>query len=151
MPSDLEAFHDVSFYTLAHRDPGFIHQLVVDAFAAQHAGESSKPIAVVFSLLGLYLHLEHGFTGKQVQRAHMQLARFQRKWEAPPLPLARGKITVHHVLAIPPGSGRDAMIEQWCASVWAAFESSRPAIAELAQRELGVAPAAAHRQTPTRS
>ena len=149
MLSDLDAFHELSFYTLAHGDPAFIHQLIVDAFAAQHAEPSSKPIAIVFSLIGLYLHLEHGFTGRQVQRAHMQLARFPRKWEAPALPSGRGQITVHHVLAEPPGPPRDAMIERWCASVWAAYEPCRSIIAELAQRELGVAPAsspAAERQ-----
>jgi hypothetical protein len=139
MPSDLEAFHELSFYTLAHGDSAFIHQLVVDAFAAQHAGESSKPISVVFSLVGLYLHLEHGFTGKQVQRVHMQLARRRRTWSAPPLPNKRGEITVHEVIARSPGPQRDALIERWCASVWAAFESSRSAIVELVHRELGLA------------
>jgi hypothetical protein len=141
MPTDLEAFHELSFYTLAHRDPSFIHQLAVDAFAAQHASESSKPISVVFSLLGLYLHLEHGFSGKQVQRAHMQLARVRRQWRPMPLPAERGTITVHQVLARPPGPARDAMIEKWCASVWAAYAPCRAAIVELVHRELDVAPA----------
>lgn len=138
MPSDTEAFHELSFYTLAHGDPAFIHQLAVDAFAAQHATATSKPISVVFSLIGLYLHLEHGFTGKQVQQAHMRLARFQRRWEAPALPVLRGDITVQNVLAAAPGAERDAMIEQWCGSVWAEFDCCRASIAGLAERELGV-------------
>lgn len=141
MPSDSEAFHELSFYTLAHRDPAFIHQLAVDAFAAQHADPSSKPISVVFSLIGLYLHLEHGFTGKQVQFAHMRLARYPRKWEALPLPARRGEVTVQQVLAAPPGAERDAMIERWCVSVWSEFDCCRSIIADLAERELGVVPA----------
>ena len=32
-----EQFHELSFYTLAHRDPTFIHQHIVDAYTAQHA------------------------------------------------------------------------------------------------------------------
>jgi len=140
MPTDLEAFNELSFYTLTHGHPAFIHQLAVDAFTAQHAAEHSKPITVVFSLVGLYLHLEHGFSGEQVQRAHMRLARVRRPWQPMPLPAERGEITVHHVLAEAPGPARDAMIERWCASVWAAFEPCRSAIAEMAHRELGVAP-----------
>ena len=97
-----------------------------------------SPFPIVFSLLGLYLHIEHGYTGKQVQRAHMQLARVRRAWPSMPLPAQRGDITVHHVLAQTPGPSRDAMIEQWCRSVWAAYGSCRSQIAELAQQELGV-------------
>lgn len=145
MSSDLETFHQLSFYTLAHGDPAFIHQLAVDAFAAQNASESSKPIYVVFSLLGLYLHLEHGFTGKQVQRAHMQLARVRRAWPQISLPADRGEITVHHVLAQPSGPERDAAIERWCASVWNACRSCRPFVAALAEGELGVTAVAGER------
>ncbi|HWE86608.1 MAG TPA: DUF5946 family protein [Terracidiphilus sp.] len=103
MSSDADALHQLSFYSLAHGDPAFIHQLVVDTFAVQHAGEFSKPISTVFALIGLYLHVEHGFTGKQVQRAHMRLARHRRIWRAPALPSARGDISVHDVLAAPAG------------------------------------------------
>ena len=80
MKTDQELFDELTFYTLAHGDPAFIHQNVVDAFAAQHADESSKPIYVVFALVGLYLCVEKGFTGKQAQKAHMQLAKRRRNW-----------------------------------------------------------------------
>lgn len=73
MFQDDELYNQLAFYTLAHPDPAFIHQLLVDAYGAQHADETTKPIAVLFSLIGLYLHLEKGYTGKQVQRAHMRL------------------------------------------------------------------------------
>lgn len=138
MQTDLDAFHELTYYTLGLGDPAFIHQLVVDAFTAQHA-ESFRPIGSVFSLLGLYLHVEHGFTGKQVQLAHMKLARVRRTWQPIPLPAERGAITVHDVLAAPPGPARDAAIERWCASVWQACLSSRPIVAALAERELNVA------------
>ena len=90
MRSDQELFDELTFYTLAHGDPAFLHQNVVDAFAAQHADESSKPIYVVFALVGLYLCVEKGFTGKQAQRAHMQLAKRRRSWIRPALPKERG-------------------------------------------------------------
>jgi hypothetical protein len=138
-PSDLELYYELSYYTLAHPDPSFIHQLMVDAYAAQHADETTKPIAIVFALLGLYLHVDKGFTGKQVQKAHMQLAKYRRQWVRPHCPVNRGEIEISHVIAAVPGTPRDAMIHQWCASVWSAWKENCQPIVELARRELGVA------------
>ena len=49
------AYHELCYYTLTLGDPAFIHQHVVDAFAAQQADEQTKPIKVTFALVGLYL------------------------------------------------------------------------------------------------
>lgn len=73
--SDQDLYNQLALYTLQLPDPEFIHQHIVDAFAVQHAGPASKPIAIVFALIGLYLYLEKGFNGRQVQQAHMRLAR----------------------------------------------------------------------------
>jgi putative acetyltransferase len=53
--SEQEQYHELACYTLAHPDPGFIHQNIVDAFAAQTATEADKPIKIAFALVGLYL------------------------------------------------------------------------------------------------
>ncbi|HEX6716913.1 MAG TPA: DUF5946 family protein, partial [Pyrinomonadaceae bacterium] len=66
-----EKFYELSYYTLAHQEPAFIHQHIVDAFTAQTADQNTKPIAVAFALIGLCLYLEKNCTGKQVQLAHM--------------------------------------------------------------------------------
>jgi len=42
-------------YTVTHADPDFVHQHVVDTFAAQAATAWTKPIALAMSLVGLYL------------------------------------------------------------------------------------------------
>ncbi len=76
--TDQEKYNELSYYTLAHTDPSFIHQHIVDAYAAQHADENTKSITLTFALVGLYLHIEKKYSGKEVQRAHMQLAN-QRK------------------------------------------------------------------------
>lgn len=55
--------------------PFFHHQLCVDAYGAQHSGGSVRPITAVFALVGLYLAVERGFTGRQVQIAHMKLVK----------------------------------------------------------------------------
>jgi hypothetical protein len=111
--------------------PGFILQHVVDAFAVQTADETTKPIAVVFGLVGLYLHIEKQFSGRQVQEAHRKLARARRPWPRIQLPEARGSMTVADVLAAPPGPERDTAIDDWCRSVWTAFAANRETIVAL--------------------
>ena len=134
MTAEEEAYHEVSAYTLTHGDRTFIHQHVVDAWAAQHAHADSKPIGVFFALVGLYLHIEQGFTGREVQRAHMQLAKRPEPWPVGALPVARGTITALDVVASPEGAARDAMIDEWAQSVWAAYGDSRERVIELLRR-----------------
>jgi Family of unknown function (DUF5946) len=130
-PVDQAAYDELSAYTLTHRDPAFIHQHVVDAFAAQHANAESKPIGIVFALIGLYLCVERAFTGRQVQREHARLARVRRSWPRLEPPADRGRLTIHDVLAAPPGSERDRAISDWCASVWEAWRGSHERIIAL--------------------
>jgi hypothetical protein len=138
---DQDLYNQLALYTLELRDPEFIHQHIVDAYAVQHAGPVTKPIAIVFGLVGLYLYCEKNFTGGQVQCAHMQLAKHHRKWTAPAIPSdQRATIGVGDVVAAPPGPLRHAMIRHWCESVWEDWQASRSQIAALAQTELGVAP-----------
>jgi hypothetical protein len=80
MLSEQEAYDELRCYALAHGDPSFILQHVVDAFTAQHADERTKPIALTFALVRLYLCVENRRSGRQVQRAHMALARQKRQW-----------------------------------------------------------------------
>jgi hypothetical protein len=133
-----ELFHELMYYTLAHPDPSFIHQNVVDAYAAQTADDTTKNITIIFSLIGLYLYIEKNFTGRQVQKAHMVLANRRKQWPRLPLPQDRGSVAITDVLASAPGQPRDAMIHNWCASVWEAWCESRPQIADIAKNELEI-------------
>jgi len=134
LKNDQELFEELSYYTLAHTDPSFIHQHIVDAFAAQTADVDTKPIKLTFALVGLYLHVERQFSGRQVQWIHMQLAREKQPWPVFSLPAERGEITVADVLAAPAGPERDKMIHQWCVSVWVAFRENRPVVLDLLRR-----------------
>ena len=128
-------YHELAYYTLAHRDPAFIHQYVVDAFAAQTADQNSKPIELAFALVGLFLHLEEHYSGREVQRAHMKMARRKRVWPRFRPPHDRGRITIADVLRANPGADRDRAIEDWAASVWRAWREHRDQVAELARSE----------------
>ena len=127
----LDAYHELSAYTLAHGAREFIHQHVVDAFAAQQADDRSKPIGVTFALVGLYLHVVRNCTGRQVQQAHMRLARRKQRWPSFALPGDRGSITAADVLAAAAGPARDAAIHAWCVSVWTAYAANQPEVEAL--------------------
>ena len=121
----------VTLYVYALGRQGFVLQHVVDAHGAQSATENEKPIRLVFSLVGLYLRVERGLSGRAVQRVHMQLGAGKRAWPRLTLPTARGTLTATDVMASPEGAERDAAIDAWCASVWAAFSDNRAAIVSL--------------------
>jgi hypothetical protein len=131
--SEQQAYDELCNYTIEHArlHGSFIHQHVVDAYAAQHADANTKPITLVFALIGLFLHVERGYSGKQVQRLHLAMGRARGTWPPILIPLGRGSMTVADVLAAPPGAERDRAIGAWCKSVWEAYAANRPTIAEL--------------------
>lgn len=134
MSSPAEAYDALCCYTLEHGDAAFIHQHVVDAQTAQTADERTKPIGLTFALVGLYLHVERGVSGREVQRVHMALARQKQAWPSFPLPPRRGAVTAEVVMAAPPGPERDRAIDAWCAAVWHEYRASRDTIAALLQQ-----------------
>lgn len=125
------AYDEVYVYTMGR--PGFTLQHVVDAFAVQTADRNTKPLPVVFGLVGLYLHIEKNFSGRQVQEVHMKIGKKKREWPKVSLPLDRGSMTVVDVLVQPAGPARDQAIDNWCQSVWASFAANRQTIVALLQ------------------
>lgn len=137
MPAADAAYDELCCYTLERGDAAFLHQHVVDAQLAQTADASTKPIGLTFALLGLYLHVERGVTGRDVQRAHMVLAKQKEtlRWPSIVLPKSRGAMTAADVLRAAPGAERDRAIDDWCATVWREYcDANRAAIEEYLQR-----------------
>ena len=138
MPVDeLSVFHELSFYTLAHPDKDyFIHQHIVDAFACQTADSETKPIKLLFGLVGLYLYVECQYTGKAVQKAHMMLAQHKKNWPSLTLPTDKGSIRAVDVLQSNEGMNRDNMIRKWCECVWSAYTENHDKIRTYIEDEL---------------
>jgi hypothetical protein len=128
--------NEVSYYTLAHSDLAFIHQHVVDAYAAQHLRESPSTIGAAFALAGLYLAVERRFTGRQVQTMHIAMAKASKQWPHFDPPRDLGPLTVADVIAVEAGPGRDAAILRWCASVWAAWSAEHDRVRAMVDRFL---------------
>ena len=123
--------HELSYYTLAHSDKSFIHQHLVDAYGAQHVRQSRSTIGAAFALAGLYLAVERGFSGRQVQQMHVRMARKSRPWPRFDPPRDVGPLTVADVLAVEPGPLRDAKLMEWCATVWSAWSTEHGRVQEM--------------------
>ena len=131
-----DKYNELAFYTLSLQDKSFIHQYIVDAHTAQTANSNTKPIAIVFALVGLYLCVEKKYSGRQVQLIHMQMAKGKKVFPTIILPEKRGETNVADVLDKPAGSERDEMIKKWCVSVWGAYQNSRETIIDIFEQAI---------------
>lgn len=111
----LDAYHALTARTLALGDPGFVHQHAVDAWTAQHVGDSTPLVGTFFALAGLYLALERGLDGRQVQQAHVAMTHGVKAWPAFRPPSPPGTVTV--LLPLSGGDLTEAL-RIWMADVW---------------------------------
>jgi hypothetical protein len=125
-----DLYHELTAYTLSHAGQEFVHQYVVDAYAAQHAAENPKPITTFFALIGLYLFVERHYSGREIQKAHMGLGQSKRDWPVFTPPMQKALLTVADPLHVPEGDERDDTIRAWARAVWAAWKREHPRIAE---------------------
>ncbi|MCW3121387.1 MAG: hypothetical protein JWQ38_879 [Flavipsychrobacter sp.] len=117
-----ELYHQLSYYTLAKGDTDFIHEVIVDTYGAQHGGTGTSDMTIFFAIAGLYLHLERGKTGKQARQAHVDMAQHKcYKWPSLVPPAQKEWLTIADVIAAD-DSRKDALIEQWAASTWLAWQ-----------------------------
>lgn len=116
-------------YTVGLSDAEFLHQHVVDAYEVYDSGPWSKPIAVAFGLAGLYMYLERGATGRQVQQVHRLIGAQRKAWPVFAVPDDRGAMGPAEVMEAAPGPDRDAAIRAWCESVWAAVADIHESVA----------------------
>ncbi len=128
-------YYELSLYTLVHRDPEFLHQYIVDAYAAQHSAESGKPLGTASALIGLYLFAEKGYSSKQAQKAHMILGNKMKAWPVFPVSKGKAKLTVIDALNAPAGPERDEMIRSWARAVWDMWRLQHGRIEELIEVE----------------
>lgn len=88
------------------------------------------------SLIGLYLAVERGFTGRQVQNAHMKLAKKAGKgaeWPRLEPPERTWKITVSDVMNAEAENSRKEMIKKWAETVWKSWGHQHDRIRTLCE------------------
>ena len=133
-----QRYNELLVYTLSLGDKEFIHQHAIDTYAAQHSGSGLRPIQICFALIGLYLYLERGYSGKEVQQAHRKLAERTKDWtmlmHARPIP----SMTVVDILRSTPGESRNDRIRQWADAVWDEWAPEHTRIASWCEQFLYV-------------
>lgn len=72
----------VGFELLHAARLGRLHQLTVDAYGAQHPDPDGTGLRLAYSLVGLCLALERGWTGLEVREMHARMGRWQSWWPA---------------------------------------------------------------------
>lgn len=128
-----ELYNELAFYTLSHKGKDFIHQHLVDAYTIQTANENTKPIAIIYALAGIYLHVEKNYTGKEVQQAHLKMSKKSKVFPIIILPKNRGAITISDIIKIDDPKEKKVAIHKWCESIWQAFSSQHQIIIETTE------------------
>ena len=112
-----------------YEDPAFfaVHRMFVDVYSLQHPDRycrSAKSLAA--HLVGLGQILEEGISAASGSPALRDWLDGRRELDKPPLPEARGKITLGDVEGIAePGAWREAL-RAWAASTWEAYAELHP-------------------------
>ena len=132
------AHEALACYVIDTGNEGFRYQHIVDGAAAETADAETRPITVVFALIGLYLFVEKNWSGAAIQKAHTRLAAWRKVWPAIALPADRGAMGMVDVMNAPAGAERDRMIALWCESLWRAYGDSHEKIRALAHEGLGM-------------
>ena len=126
-----EKYYELSYYTLSLGDAAFIQQYFVDTYTAQNTSVDTRAIALTFALAGLYLYIEKGYMGREVQLFHVKMSQRKGVWPKIDIPDERGSITITEVLNEAPGPQREDIIREWCKSVWQAYKESKEVIVDL--------------------
>jgi hypothetical protein len=128
-PSCESVLHEVLGFEFQHPVMLRYHQLTVDAYGAQHAGGGAPRIRVAYSLAGLWLALEHGFSAEDVRSVHRRMGHPTAEWPefTPPLPPQRW-LTVLDVAEAGvrqhSSGGHARAAGQWARSVWEAWRAT---------------------------
>jgi hypothetical protein len=129
---------EVAGFEAEHPELLALHQLLVDAYGAQHAGRGS--IRLPYSLVGLHLALDRRWSGTAVRTLHGRMGKPRADWPAFERPGALGNRTILDVAeaGARPGSvdGHRRALHEWARSVWEAWSPAREATGALTDRFL---------------
>lgn len=124
-------YQKLILYTFSLGDKDFVHQHVIDAYTAQHSSDELKGIQICFALIGLYLLLEQGYSGKMVQKVHRQLAQKTKDWPRMVHVDTIKGLNVSDVLLQGSDDTRARLIHEWCGTVWKAWETEQANVINL--------------------
>lgn len=122
-----------------YRNPvvfGQVHQLTVDAYAAQHPGGTHPDKSIDIHLAALYLMLDRNVAPERMPAIRRRLADTVESWPHFPPPGDRGALTVFDVAMVDTPQEHVAIVRQWAVSVWEAWSEHHAGIARFVNRHL---------------
>lgn len=112
------------------------HRFTVDAYAVQHPGDNSRRAvqSVYVHLARLYLQLERGINGKQVNYFMKKMINYKTeyKWLSPPD--FSGTLNINDVAKAKNLEEHKTLVYKWAESVWSAWEPHHIDIAAFAEK-----------------
>jgi hypothetical protein len=140
-PACESVLHELLGFEFQHPVMLRYHQLTVDTYGAQHAGAPAPEIRVAYSLAGLWLSLEHGFTAEEVRAVHRRMGHPKPSWPVfvpPALPqrwltvldVAEAGVRQHS------DGGHARAVSQWAESVWGAWLAGSPGVDDAVETML---------------
>lgn len=131
-PECLEVAGQLLGYEVEHSAQlGYLHQLRIDAYGAQHVSPDAPRIGPVFALNGLYMYFERGSGNLDIRTAHGIMANSSDDWPAMTPPEQVGRLTAYDVLT---ADDVETALIAWAREVW----ESWPAEAQETIRKLTV-------------
>ena len=117
---------------------GQVHQLTVDAYAAQHAGGRHRDKSVAIHLAGLYLMLERGVRPTSVPPLFQELAAKVSVWPHFPPPEVDWSVTVCDVALAGSSEEHADRSREWAATVWRGWSEHHDEIARFVGTHLAI-------------
>ena len=136
-PGCLAVLQEVAEFEAQHAALLADHQLLVDAYGAQHPA-GPRTIRLAYSLVGLHLALDRGRSGLDVRLVHGGMGRPRPDWPAFDRPGPLGTRTILDVAVAGARAdsvaGHAAALRDWAADVWAAWSHQHGAVQDLTAR-----------------
>ncbi|HEX6208845.1 MAG TPA: DUF5946 family protein [Actinomycetota bacterium] len=115
---------------------GRTHQLLVDAYAAQHPGGEHPDKSVAIHLVGLHLMLERGVPPARIPPLYHRMASREGPWPHLPPPQDLGSLTIVDVAGAETSEALAEAVPAWAQSVWSAWSDHHGEVARLPERWL---------------
>jgi hypothetical protein len=115
---------------------GQVHQLTVDTYAVQHAGEPHPDKSVGVHLSGLYLGLVQGIRSPYIPPLLQRLATEIDVWPHYEPPTDTGSLTVFDVAFCDSTEDHIRIVRQWAQTVWESWSDHHAEVARLIAHHL---------------
>jgi hypothetical protein len=115
---------------------GQVHQITVDTYAVQHAGEPHPDKSLNIHLCGLYLALEKGIRSPYIPPLLQRLATEIEVWPHYEPPTKPAALTVFDVAFCDSTEDHIRVVKDWAQAVWESWSEHHTEVATLVSHSL---------------